>query len=716
MKTINKTLLITIGVALTLTLSACTGCSSHNWSSESEISSTTEQSSESSSEAKPKTYKIKWVNYNDELLYTSRNVPEGEIPVYRGETPTRPASGEYKYSWDGWTPEVVPATQNATYKATYTSETNTFTVNFYQGDPNVKYSQTCIEDVPYNSMISIAGECIYINGICVTAETTLSDEEKPYYNFNVYGWNIDNEARVTSDLTLQAYANLSVKRYDFGVSTTNGSISYYLGQDLYVGTEYYAEQVKAYEGHIMGGTEGEIVTSNKITFESYQSINNDYLSYSFSVETSQGGDQFSTYEFDGWYCNGEPLRYETPLYGDIVLEARYKQYRTDYSYIFEYEFDNLRREAIIVGVKEEYQHTSFSAISIPATINNGWPVTGVKNGAMAKVEGLQDLYIPNTLLYFEEMPDSATFPQYLRSITLEEGNTHFHLMEGILYNYDLTEILVGTTDMSSYLENNRLAIPEVVTHIWSRAFWYRNIESVYLPSGLTEITNYCFYANNLDGLTLPEGITRIGAGAFACNDMTSVSFPDACKTIESNAFENCLELKSVWIGKYTEDISRYAFMGCKKIELYYVDPDNAHYASYENAIYNKYLTTLYFYPCIFSADPSEKLAPTLEVIFAMAFQNCHFTTFHIPEGVTRVYGNALYYCSELTEIYFPISIQQVGWAAFSCCYEVNYAYYPGTVAQWEALSDVHMYWGQTLRNLQVLTCSDGTVEVKKFNA
>ena len=48
MKKLNKTLLISLGMALSLTLSACTGCSSHNWSSESSLSSIESSESESS--------------------------------------------------------------------------------------------------------------------------------------------------------------------------------------------------------------------------------------------------------------------------------------------------------------------------------------------------------------------------------------------------------------------------------------------------------------------------------------------------------------------------------------------------------------------------------------------------------------------------------------------------------------------------------------------
>ena len=48
MKLINKNLLLTLGMALTLTLSACTGCSQHTWSSESSLSSIESSESESS--------------------------------------------------------------------------------------------------------------------------------------------------------------------------------------------------------------------------------------------------------------------------------------------------------------------------------------------------------------------------------------------------------------------------------------------------------------------------------------------------------------------------------------------------------------------------------------------------------------------------------------------------------------------------------------------
>ena len=74
-------------------------------------------------------YTIKWVDWDGSEVRTDTEVPYGtelEVP----EDPTRAADDQYTYTFKGWTPEVETVTGDATYKATYTKEANTYTLTY----------------------------------------------------------------------------------------------------------------------------------------------------------------------------------------------------------------------------------------------------------------------------------------------------------------------------------------------------------------------------------------------------------------------------------------------------------------------------------------------------------------------------------------------------------------------------------------------------------
>ncbi|MDL2292665.1 BspA family leucine-rich repeat surface protein [Acholeplasma sp. OttesenSCG-928-E16] len=63
-------------------------------------------------------YTIKWINHDGTLLYYSY-VLEDTMPSYEGNTPSKESTEYFNYEFIGWDKEIVAATKNETYQATY---------------------------------------------------------------------------------------------------------------------------------------------------------------------------------------------------------------------------------------------------------------------------------------------------------------------------------------------------------------------------------------------------------------------------------------------------------------------------------------------------------------------------------------------------------------------------------------------------------------------
>jgi len=64
-------------------------------------------------------FTITWVNGSTVLATTT--VDKGTVPTYNGAIPTKAEDSSNTYAFNGWTPAVVSATQNTTYKALFTA-------------------------------------------------------------------------------------------------------------------------------------------------------------------------------------------------------------------------------------------------------------------------------------------------------------------------------------------------------------------------------------------------------------------------------------------------------------------------------------------------------------------------------------------------------------------------------------------------------------------
>ena len=140
------------------------------------------------------TYTITWKNEDGTVLATDK-VAENTRPEYNGSTPIKAADAQYTYTFEGWTPDIVKATADATYTATYTETLRTYTITWKNGETPLETDN----NVPY-------GETPTYNG----ATPTKAPTAQYTYTFNAWTPAI---SRVTGNATYTATFTETINKY-----------------------------------------------------------------------------------------------------------------------------------------------------------------------------------------------------------------------------------------------------------------------------------------------------------------------------------------------------------------------------------------------------------------------------------------------------------------------------------------------------------------------
>ena len=151
----------------------------------------------------PHAFTITFANYDGAVL-SSEQVAQGDMPVYSGTTPTKPADAQYTYTFAGWDKELVAVSGAETYTATFNATLRKYTITFANEDG------TTIE----------AKEWEY--GATPVAP---SDPTKPatvQYTFTFAGW--DKEiTTVTGEATYKATFTSTVNKYTITFANEDGT-------------------------------------------------------------------------------------------------------------------------------------------------------------------------------------------------------------------------------------------------------------------------------------------------------------------------------------------------------------------------------------------------------------------------------------------------------------------------------------------------------------
>ena len=194
-----------------------------------------------------------------------------------------------------------------------------------------------------------------------------------------------------------------------------------------------------------------------------------------------------------------------------------------------------------------------------------------------------------------------------------------------------------------------LDIAEVnITTLPKRAFYKStNVKNIILPNTLITIGEEVFYQSKLESILIPAHVTTIDASAFSdCTALTSVEIPASVETIEAAAFRNCSSLLSVTFEKG----SLLKTIGGQGLLNY----DTESYGAFS------YCTALTFI----------EIPASVETIEASAFGGCSSLSSIIFEDGTllkTIGGNAFRACKKLIAIEIPANVEIIEDAAFHDC-------------------------------------------------
>lgn len=98
----------------------------------------------------PTEYQITFYDYNGTTVLKQGNVNVGDMPVPPAQVNGKPATSEYTYVFDHWSPAVekVSATSAKSYTAVYREEARTYTISYYKEDGTTLNTS---EQLPYGA-------------------------------------------------------------------------------------------------------------------------------------------------------------------------------------------------------------------------------------------------------------------------------------------------------------------------------------------------------------------------------------------------------------------------------------------------------------------------------------------------------------------------------------------------------------------------------------
>lgn len=237
-----------------------------------------------------------------------------------------------------------------------------------------------------------------------------------------------------------------------------------------------------------------------------------------------------------------------------------------------------------------------------------------------RVVPLLNINIPTSLTEISE-DFFKDLNERLQSVDVHPGNKVFASIDGVLYNYDHTELIklparnpISEIEIPGSVKNIRKSaflgceflkkiwIPKSVVSIGENAFegcpkleyidvasenkTYASIDGILYNKDFSELIRIP-EGYNTEGFEISKTVTTIKSRAFKhCHSLQYIHIPSSVRAIEKLAFLGCNSLARIDIEKGVSMIEGNVFNMCKNLQEINVAQGNISYTSIDGVLYN----------------------------------------------------------------------------------------------------------------------------------
>lgn len=378
---------------------------------------------------------------------------------------------------------------------------------------------------------------------------------------------------------------------------------------------------------------------------------------------------FSTEEIDGLMCltaySGNEKSVEIPNGIEIIGEAAFAECTAkviiipnsvvkiaDYAFSYCENLENVEipNSVITIGCSAFLGCEKLEKAEIPNS------VVAIGNSAFSGCKKLEKVNISANV----ETIGNSAFDKCtsLTEINVDSNNKSFRSLNGILFNYDLSDLIrcpckitgdytipdsvvcISDSAFSGCVNLKNIEIPDSVTAIDEAAFWgCVNLKSIKIPEGIETIANHTFEnCTNLKSIEIPDGVEEIGECAFSSSGLKSIEIPDSVETIGEGAFFECKSLEEIELPQNLQAIGENAFESCESLR-------------------------------------SINIPMKITSIEDSAFAGCkNLESVSLPKGIVNIGSFAFADCECLSNINIPNKTTEIGFEAFANCINITIKY------------------------------------------